>query len=206
MGGIGKTELALAVAQALTDRYPDAALMFELQPGNVPLMAEALLSAIIHAFQPDLRLPDTLAELQGLCRAALAGKRGLLLLDNAAGADQVRPLLPPPAGWAVLVTSRARFPLPGALLRDLELLPLADAEALLRRMLSEGGRADLAGADLAPLAERCGRLPLALRLAGGFLTTYDDWSLPDYLAALDRARLAHLTAPGEPVGAGRAWG
>jgi tetratricopeptide (TPR) repeat protein len=205
MGGIGKTELALAVAQALVDRYPDACLMFELQPGNTALTPEALLGTIIHAFQPELRLPDGLAELQGLYRSMFAGKRGLLLLDNAAGPEQVRPLLPPPTGWGVLVTSRSRFPLPGALLHDLELLPLADAVALLHLMLSAGGRHDLTGADGSPglaadlvsLAERCGHLPLALRLAAGFLTTYIDWSLPDYLAALDRARLAHLTAPGE---------
>lgn len=113
MGGIGKTELALTVAQALGDRYPDAQLDFELQPGSVPLTAEALLAAVIHAFEPEVRLPDELPELQGIYRAVLAGRRGLLLLDNAAGPDQVRPLLPPPAGWAVLVTARVRFPLPG---------------------------------------------------------------------------------------------
>jgi len=197
MGGIGKTELALVVAGNVADRFPDAALQFELQPGDVPLSPEALLAAVIRAFQPEVRLPEALSDLQGLYRSTLSGRRGILLLDNADGPEQVRALLPAPPGWVVIVTSRARFPLPGAMLHDVDLLPLTDAAALLRLMLFEGGRHDLAGADLEPLAGRCGRLPLALRLAAGFLTTYSDWSLPDYLAALGREPLKRLAAPGE---------
>lgn len=198
MGGIGKTEVALKVAESLHDKYPDAGLMFELQPGNIALTPEALLSEVIRTFRPELRLPDDLASLQGLYRDTLAGRRGLLLFDNAADAAQVRPLLPPPAGWVVFVTSRALFPLPGAHLHNLDLLPLADALALTTRLLSDGGRADLAAADLSQLVEACGRLPLALRLAAGFLTSYADWSLTDYLAALQAERLKHLVAPNEP--------
>ena len=69
--------------------------------------------------------------------------------------------------------------------------------ALLHRVLSDGGRHELVATDLTPLAECCGRLPLALRLAASYLTTYRDWSLPDYLSALDRAPLAYLAVPGE---------
>ena len=85
MGGIGKTELALVVAHKLAGQYPDAALQFELQPDGVSLSSEALLAAVIDALQTEGKLPEGLAELQGAYRAALAGKRGLLLLDNAAG-------------------------------------------------------------------------------------------------------------------------
>ncbi len=198
MGGIGKTELALVVAHALRKRYPDAGLMFELQPGNAALAPEAALRAVIRAFQPEAKLPQGLVELQGICRAVLAGKHGVLLLDNAAGPEQVRPLLPAPAGWAVLVTSRSRFTLPGGKLHDLELLPLDDAMSLLQRLFFDGEREDLAGeAGLEALAEQCGRLPLALRMAAGYLTTYTDWLLADYLAALERARLKYLVTPGE---------
>jgi tetratricopeptide (TPR) repeat protein len=204
MGGVGKTELALVLAHRLAPRYPDAQLMFELQPGGQALPAEALLAAVLHAFQPEARLPDALAELQALYYQALAGKRGLLLLDNAATVDQVRPLLPPPAGWAVLVTSRRRFPLPAGQMRDLNALPEPDAVVLLERMLRDGGREDIVGegdrkgTSLQQLAERCGRLPLALRLAAGYLTAYADWSLDDYLAGLEGERLKYLTVEGEP--------
>ncbi len=199
MGGLGKTQLALEVARQLGPSYPDAQLMLELQPGNLPLAPEAVVAAVVRAFLPDARLPDALPELQGLYCSVLAGKRGLLLLDNAADAGQVRPLLPPPAGGAVIVTARARFPLPGAYLHELGLLPGAEAEALLRRIFADSGRADLAGADLAALAGLCGRLPLALRVAAGHLTSYLDETLGEYMEALRRARLAGLQAPGEPA-------
>jgi tetratricopeptide (TPR) repeat protein len=210
MGGVGKTELALVAAHRLAPRYPDAQLMFELQPGGQPLPAEALLAAVVRAFHPTARLPDSLAELQPLYRQALDGRRGLLLLDNAAEAGQLRSLLPPPAGWAFLVTSRRRFPLPGGRLRDLDVLSEADAIALLERMLRDGGRGDCVGAvppcpptegapcPLQQLAELCGRLPLALRLAAGYLTTYPDWTLEEYLVALEKERLKYLAVEGEP--------
>lgn len=198
MGGIGKTELALKVAEAIRAHYPGPGLMFELQPGNVPLEPAALLGQVIHALQPEARLPDDLPTLQALCRQALAGRRGILLLDNAAGAGQVRPLLPPPAGWAVIVTSRARFALPGAAMHSLELLPADDAVALLRRVLADGGRADLVAADLAPLAEACGRLPLALRVAAGFLVAYPNRTLARYRQLLAQARRTYLAAPDDP--------
>lgn len=196
MGGIGKTQLALAVAQQLRDDYPGQ-VMFELQPGDAPLAPDAVLGRVIHAFQPDLKLPADLEELQHICRGILVSRRGLLLLDNALDAKQVKPLLPPPPGWAIIVTSRARFPLAGGCLHDVDLLAPDEAVGLLGRMLSDGGRDDLAGEDLAPLAEACGRLPLALRLAAGYLTSYANRTLASYLSALGKARLKHLTAPDE---------
>ncbi len=208
MGGIGKTELALKVAEALRDHYSDAGLLLELQPGNIPLTPEALLSQVISAFQPEAHLPDDLTSLQAHYRRTLTGRRGVLLLDNAADGAQVRSLLPPPAGWALIVTSRATFPLPGGKMHTLDLLPDADAVTLLRRVLSDGGREDIVdaetlavSAELSPLhrlAEACGHLPLALRVAGSYLCTYDDWSLDDYLGELAAARLQALEAPGEP--------
>ena len=196
MGGIGKTQLALAVAQQLRDEYPDQ-VMIELQPGDAPLAPDAVLGRVIHAFQPELKLPADLEELQHTCRNVLANRRGLLLLDNALDARQVKPLLPPPAGWAIVVTSRARFPLAGGCLHDVDLLPPDEAVGLLGRMLSDGGRDDLAGEDLAPLVGACCRLPLALCLAAGYLTSYANRSLASYLAALGKERLKHLTAPDE---------
>jgi hypothetical protein len=104
---------------------------------------------VIHVFQPELKLPDALEELQSLYWSLLIGRRELLLLDNAANGAQVKPLVPPPAGWAVLVTSRTRFQLHGGCLHDVDLLS-PDGRFALRRTLSDGGRHDLTGADLAP--------------------------------------------------------
>ncbi|MBC7225508.1 MAG: hypothetical protein H5T59_14740, partial [Anaerolineae bacterium] len=122
-------------------------------------------------------------------RAVLHRKRGFLLLDNAADGRQVDPLLSPPAGWAVLVTSRRRFALPCAV--DLDVLPQDQAVVLLRTILAEGGR-QAGEEDLARLADLCGCLPLALRLAGGYLTTYRDTSVAEYLHLLKRERLRYL--------------
>lgn len=197
MGGIGKTELALVVAHRLADRYPDAQLMYELQPGNTPLTPVALLGQLVHAFKPDMRLPDNQNELESLARSLLAGKRGLLLFDNVAGAQQVRPLVPPPAGWAVLVTSRTHFRLRGGRLFDLGLLPSDEAKALLLTILTSGAREEVRDANLERLATLCGRLPLALCLAGGFLTSYPNWTIEDYLLELEKERLKYLEAPDE---------
>lgn len=200
MGGIGKTELALVVAHALSNRYPDAQLMVELQPGGTPLTPEALLATVIHALQPEALQPEakqeqTLANLQTNYRAALAGKRGLLLLDNAVNGQQVWPLLPPPMNWTVIVTSRDRLSLDGGYLHDVGLLSTDEAVGLLVRILSDGRRHDLKGADLHPLAERCGRLPLALRLAGGYLSAVRNRTLQSYIESLDKAKLNYLQDP-----------
>lgn len=189
MGGVGKTELAYKVAQVLWDRFPDAHLLVDCQEGERVRPPEELLGQVVQALQPGVRLPPTLRELQALYRAALHGKRGFLLLDNAAEGRQVAPLLPPAAGWAALITSRQRFALPCAV--DLDVLPRDQAVALLQTILSEGNRQAREG-DLARLADLCGCLPLALRLAGGYLTTYRDTSVAEYLALVERERLRYL--------------
>jgi len=206
MGGVGKTELALRVAARLRERYPDAQLMLELQPGGQALKPKQVLAAVVRALKPEAQVPDALGQLEGLCRWAMEGKRGLLLLDNAARPAQVRRLLPAPEGWVVLVTTRTRFPLQGAKLYNLDVLSAEEAVELLRRLLKNGDRDDVVGAEeaskhntpLHELAELCGRLPLALRVAAGHLTSYLDVTLARYLEELRAARLAHLTAPGEP--------
>jgi tetratricopeptide (TPR) repeat protein len=192
LGGVGKTELALKAAHELDAAYPDAALLFECQPGGVPLSPAALIAGVIRVYDTARRLPDDLPSLQGIYCEILAGRQGLLLLDNARDAAQVAPLLPPPAGWGAIVTSRAHFGLPGAHRRSLDVLPPPDAAELLSRVLGAGGRADLAAGPLDELARRCGYLPLALRVAASYLCTYNNWSLDAYLAALRRAPLQHL--------------
>jgi tetratricopeptide (TPR) repeat protein len=196
MGGVGKTELALVVARALAPQYPDAQIMLELQTGDAALTPEVLLRQVIAAFAPGAKLPDSLAELQAIYRDVMRGKRGLLLLDNARDGAQAAPLLPPPKGWAVIVTSRETFPLDGGCTVDLDVLPLEKAIALARGILRTGKRA-AEGADVAKLAELCGRLPLALRLAADFLVIYKDWTISEYLKALEAERMKYLDVPGK---------
>ncbi|HVI70342.1 MAG TPA: ATP-binding protein, partial [Pyrinomonadaceae bacterium] len=114
MGGIGKTELALIVAEHLADDYPDGQFFINLQGTDAnPLPPAAVLATCIRAFLgPDARLPHELQQLSHLYQGVLAEKRVLLLLDNAVDSAQVRPLLPP-AGSALLVTSRQSITLPG---------------------------------------------------------------------------------------------
>jgi hypothetical protein len=137
---------------------------------------------VLRSFHPGLRAPEDGAELAGLYRSVLHGKRILLLMDNAAGKEQVEPLIPP-AGCALLVTSRAHFRLPGATTRDLDELPEEDARALLRAIADR-----LEEAEAGEIARLCGRLPFALRLAGSALADRPDLSPADYARSLEGAQ------------------
>jgi len=197
MGGIGKTELARMVGHLLVADYPDAQLEIALQAGDAPKTPEQVLAEVVRAFAPAAKPPDSVDELKALCRQVMAGARGFLLLDNAANADQVRPLLPPPAGWAVVVTSRRRFALPGACLdKNLDVLSPEDARELIGRILKAGGRA-VPDEEVARIADLCGRLPLALRIAASFLVQNRTWRVEEYIAALEAERLKHLDVEGE---------
>src|SRR5262245_15014347 len=95
MGGVGKTELAYAVAQRLAPQFPDGQVLVDLQAAGEPLPVVMAIQNILRAFDPGADFPEDLAQLQGIYRAMLAGKRVLILADNAWDAAQVRPLLPP---------------------------------------------------------------------------------------------------------------
>jgi tetratricopeptide (TPR) repeat protein len=193
MGGIGKTALAIYVAQRLTDRYPDAQILLDLQGTSDPPLAPAdAMAQVIRAFQPqaDLRQVSE-SELPALYRSVLSDKPALLLLDNARDAAQVRPLLPPPP-CAVIVTSRRHFVMPGLQPLRLDVLKPDDARDLL---LSICLRLD---ANAGRLAELCGYLPLALRIAASDLAARVDLSPADYLAQLEAHRLARLASEDDP--------
>lgn len=192
MGGIGKTELAVLAAGRLRDDFPDAQLMLNLRGASAaPVSAARALRQVIHAFTPDVQLPDELDALQRRYCAVLIGKRVLVLADDAADATQVRPLLPPP-GCGLLVTSRQRFTLPGMTTVDLEQLTEPEAVTLLTSICQRIPR------DQAPaLARACGYLPLALRVSGSVLLNDPALAMSDHLAALAdrRQRLARLRDP-----------
>jgi tetratricopeptide (TPR) repeat protein len=193
MGGIGKSELAYAVAQRLLDTFPDAQLLLELRgAGDNPFTAEQALQTVIRAFEPLAQLPSDLTVLGSLYRSLLSGKRVLVLADDARDAEQVEALLPP-SGCALLLTSRQHFPLPGMETVDLGTLPQAEAEKLLLEICPDIGSA-------APrMAQLCGRLPLALRISAG-LCANSAMNIERQLDALEgeKTRLALLRDPDKP--------
>ncbi len=195
MGGIGKTELAYRVAHDLRATFPDGQIVLDLCGTSAePLSAAQALQKVIRAFALDTKLPVALEELQPLYRSLLHERQILILADDAHDAAQVRPLLPP-AGCALLVTSRVRFSLPGMTTIDLEQLAADEAIALLYRICPR-----LSKAEAQVLAQNCCALPLALRISGGIL--HNDPALPiaDYLAGLadERQRLTQLRDPDDP--------
>ena len=197
MGGIGKTELALLVADRLADDYPDGQVFINLQGTDAhPLPPEEVLATCIRALLgPEARLPQDLHQLSQLYRSQLSGKRMLLLLDNAADSAQVRPLLPP-AGSALLVTSRQTITLPG--MTPLTLSVLTDKEAR-ELLLDIAPRAEPVAEQICAL---CGYLPLAIRAAGSLLAITTDLDPVDYVKQLEdqRRRLERIGAEGVELG------
>jgi tetratricopeptide (TPR) repeat protein/predicted phosphodiesterase len=191
MGGIGKTALALVLADRIKSQFPDGQIFVDMwgtsnNPDLPPLTPEDAMAQIIRAYNPVDRLPENSGELRGLYHSVLAGKRVLLLLDNAASGEQVEPLMPS-VGCAVLITSRIRFVLPGLSEKDLDILPLDKACELLIGIAPRiGNRAE-------ELAEICGRLPIALRKAASALAERQALGVPEYERLLtDKVSLLKL--------------
>ena len=187
MAGIGKTALAIHAAHQLADQFADGQLFLDLHgytQGYEPRPpGEALETALRALGVSPGQIPPEMEERAALYRQHLVDTRTLILLDNAASEAQVRPLLPGATGCLVLITSRRRLkglydaqPLP------LDLLPEADAVALLHTVAGPG-RTSAGDPVLAQIAKLCGRLPLALRMAGALLRHRPAWTV-DHLARL----------------------
>jgi tetratricopeptide (TPR) repeat protein len=139
------------------------------------------------SFEPRAILPKEGEALAGLYRSILHGKRALLLLDNAKDAAQVEPLIPP-AGCALLVTSRIRFTLPGFQAIGLNCLPPGKAEELLLKIEPR------IGGDVRAIAKLCGYLPRSLRLVASALEVKRDLAPADYAKRLADDPLKELAA------------
>jgi len=168
--GVGKTALAVHWAHGAAGRFPDGQLYVNLRgydPGQ-PVPAIDALAGFLRALGvPGQDIPAEADERAARYRSMLAGRRMLVVLDNAGSADQVRPLLPASPACIVLVTSRDTLSglaaLDGAARLELDVLPEQDAVALLRTLI--GARVDAEPETAAKLASQCCRLPLALRVA-----------------------------------------
>lgn len=169
-GGVGKTALAVHWAHRVADRFPDGQLWADLRgydPDQPVAPAEVLAGFLRGLGVADSAIPPGVAERSARYRSLLADRRILVLLDNARDAEQVRDLLPGTSSCLVVVTSRDS--LAGLVVRHgarrvpLDTLPPDDAVALLSSLA--GDRAEAEAAAVATVAERCGRLPLALRIA-----------------------------------------
>ena len=208
--GVGKTALAVRWAHQVADRFPDGQLYVNLRgyDPDQPVTAADALASFLNALGvagPDL--PAGAEERAARYRSLLAGRRVLVVLDNAREVEQVRLLLPGAPGCVVLVTSRDSLPglvaRHGAARLDLDLLPPADAVGLLRALI--GARADADPGAAAVLAERCARLPLALRVAAELAAARPDAALAELVSELaGQQRLDLLDAGGDPRTAVRA--
>ena len=172
--GIGKTALAVYWAHRVADRFPDGQLYLNLRgydPSGSPLPPAAAVRRLLEALAgPSARLPGELDAQYDLYRSLTAGRRMLIVLDNARDAEQVRPLLPGNGECLVVVTSRDQLAglvaLDGAVPITLDLLPRDEARALLgHRIGVQRVTGDVCAAD--ELVEACARLPLALNIAAG---------------------------------------
>ena len=209
--GVGKTALAVHWAHRVSDRFPDGQLYVNLAgyaPGP-PVPPVAALARFLRALGvPDELIPVDVEEAAATFRSALAGRRMLLLLDNARGADQVRPLLPGSPGCLAVVTSRddlvglaARE---GARRLDLDVLSPDEASSLLGRLLGTD-RVATEPAAAGELARLCGYLPLALRIAAANLSSQAGQTIAAYTAKLRTGdRLGALAVPGDDTVAVRA--
>ncbi|MGW1812912.1 AfsR/SARP family transcriptional regulator [Streptomyces sp. NPDC002125] len=208
MGGSGKTSLAVWAAHHLADRYPDGQLYVDLRgftPGEQPPVSPgAALDHLLRSFGvSDERIPGDTEARAHLWRATVAGRRLLLLLDNAAHAEQVIPVLAASPGCLVLITSRSRLlDLDGVSWVSVGLMTPQDSAALVAATLG-ADRVEAEPESAAELAELCGHLPLALRIATARLRNRSSWTLR-YLAERLRdetRRLDELRSPQRSVSA-----
>ncbi|MFG2650815.1 BTAD domain-containing putative transcriptional regulator [Streptomyces sp. NPDC048436] len=203
--GVGKTALLVRAAWTLQDQYPDGCLFVDLHTHGAPhesLRPQRALHQLLRAVNgADDELPDELDELVTAWRAATSSLRLLLVVDDARGAEQVRPLLPAGPGSLVLVAGRQRLSGLDADRRlTVEPLETGDAVALLTRLLGEA-RAGQEPEAAQELARRCGGLPLALRIAGARLQNRPSWTVAHLVGRMsgDEHRLGELRAEDRSV-------
>ncbi|HXS66124.1 MAG TPA: tetratricopeptide repeat protein [Streptosporangiaceae bacterium] len=207
MAGIGKTAFAVHAAHLLASQFPDGQIYLPLHghtPGQKPVEpAEALASLLLTAGVPASQIPPGLEARSRLWRDYLAGTRLLLVLDDAAGHEQVRPLLPGTAGSLVLLTSRRHLTaLEDTHTINLDTLPALEAAELLIRLAGRPGL-DPGDPAVGEITRLCGYLPLAIGMLAGQLRHHPAWTCGRLAAdlAAARDRLAFMRAENLSVAA-----
>ena len=200
LAGVGKTSLAVHAAHRLLPQFPDGQLYADLRgytEGQSPAGSGEVLEVFLRRLGVRADdMPASAEERSGLLRQLLASRRVLMLLDNAGSEAQVRPLLPGAGGSLVLITSRSV--LPGLEVDErieLDVLPLDEATALLAGLIGTQ-RTAADPAAVGQVAGWCGRLPLALRIAGQLLAAHPAWPVAKLARMLadERDRLQQLAA------------
>ena len=198
--GVGKTALAVHAAHQLLGEFPDGHLYADLRgytEGQDPAEPGEVLQVFLRRLGiPAEEVPAGVEERSGLLRQLLASRRVLMVLDNARTEAQVRPLLPGAGGSLVLVTSRSV--LVGLEVDErisLDVLPEGEAAAMLAGAIGPD-RAAAEPQAAGEVARLCGRLPLALRIAGQLLAAHPAWPVARLAQMLadEQGRLARLGA------------
>ncbi|MEZ0115162.1 tetratricopeptide (TPR) repeat protein [Catenulispora sp. EB89] len=211
--GSGKTAIALQWAHDNRSQYADGQLFVNLRgydPGPRPSTDQVLEMFLRALHVPAGQIPTDADAKAALYRSLLADRRMLVVLDNAADADQVRPLLPGTHGCTTVVTSRSRLAgltaREGAARLDIMVLPENEAIALLRAAAGPE-RVDSEPGPVGELALLCGRLPLALRIAGDHLATHPFTTVADLVDELteEGSRLEGLDGAEESVRSVFSW-
>jgi tetratricopeptide (TPR) repeat protein len=207
MAGVGKTAFAIHAGHRLAAEFPDGQLFLDLHAhtaGQRPVTpSDALRSLLLTTGVPAQLIPTDLPARAAMWRDRLSGRRVLLVLDDAAGHEQVRPLLPGTPGSLVLITSRRRL----AALEEVEPLTLGtlspgQAGELFVRLIG-GACANAEPTAVTDLMKLCGGLPLAVGLLAGRLRSHPSWSVRHLTDTLEHAkdRLAVMRAENIAVGA-----
>jgi DNA-binding SARP family transcriptional activator len=190
MPGVGKTALAVHAARTVSKQYPDGVFYLSLHshdPANPSLdPAEALHRLLRMLAVPATQIPETIGERATLWRAQLSRRRAVVILDDAARHDQVRPLLPMTGRCLILITTRRSLPdLQGARTLTLDVLSTDDAVTLFRRIAGPGRAQD--EDKVATAVGLCGRLPLAIQLTAGRLAQEYPSRLGDLIEQLSQS-------------------
>jgi tetratricopeptide (TPR) repeat protein len=193
MAGVGKTALAVRAAHRLAPSFPDGQLFVDLHgyaDGVEALDPGCALEMILRALGiPGPLIPPGLDERAALYRTRLTGTRMLIVLDNAVDESQVVPLVPAARGCLLLITSRQRLiGITDAQHVSIDVLPLDDAVALFAHSVDPVRLAVEPPDRVSEVAELCGRLPLALRVAAARLNSRPSWTLTDLAVRLTAQR------------------
>lgn len=191
-GGVGKSALAIHTAHQVAARFPDGQFYVDLHgatAGLTPLEPGEVLGRFLTTLGvPETAIPSNTEEAAAAFRSLVADRRLLVVLDNAAGTEQIRPLLPAGPGCAVLITSRELLTsLEGATHLHLGVMFHDQATALLERLVgAERIAAEPDATDA--IVQMCGRLPLALRIIGARMAARPGWPLSTFVARLTDAQ------------------